>query len=189
MKIAATSILMILTLVLGIISCVADLKSLENRTGKYMAYSKQDTKLQEAKPYGISITKDNGEYYLAAWYDTIDGEKSTGKEKSTVAGGNFQPGEGKLIASLSLSGHSIICQPKKEIYDIIQIGPLLIEWICNQFDKTKLAIFDVILEDAGKRLDKFTQLNSDISRERGIFSFKRLFNSGEVLNISKDDKG
>ncbi len=140
MKLLKKSLLLVLIFVLTIISCSVDLKTLENYTDTYVSYSKADSKLHEAKPYGIVITKENGDYFLSVWYETIDGEKTTGKEKLAVAGGNYQPGEGKLINSINVNGDSITCQVSEALYDIIQIGPMLTEWYCKKFNPEMLSV-------------------------------------------------
>jgi hypothetical protein len=178
-------ILFSVLIALLVFSCSADLKSLDSLTGKYTAYKDNNDARNQPLPYGIQINKSGTEFTIAVWTDTFSGEEVIGTETISVSGNKFVAGNGELIKSFEIQGEKIICELADNLYEKLRIGPALETWKCEKFNTDDIKIFDVTMEDASIRLDKFVQLNSDISRERGIFTYSRIEQTSEIEKIEE----
>jgi hypothetical protein len=183
-----SSIFLLVLFIIQCFSCGVKLENLDSSIGKFIAFSEMDKEYTAAKPYGIIIEKENEDYFFSIWYETIDGVTTTGREKITVSGSNYKPGDSDLINSFKVSDKGITCRATEAMYESMNIGPGLKQWVCREYDPSALEIFDVTLEETGRRLDKFTQLNSDISRERGIYNYARIENTGVVEKVTQTDE-
>lgn len=173
-------ILFILSIVIIIFSCGGS-ANLEKNIGKYLAYDKEDTSAENVKPYGLIIEQEGDSFYATIWFETIDGVKLTKKEKVGAPGG--------FIEKITAKGANLSCKIKSSVYDEIQIGPVMEEWLCRPYEEDKLKIFTTDLAKVDDMLDQEKHINSDIAAARTDLRNVRV--EGEVkiaeINLSEGE--